>query len=173
MFSLWTRKPWFWNSAGRHSSCRLPTIWGEYLGVPLSHLNYYAPSDKSGLRGMFQERIHAVSSWRRGLARYDCVFVERDPDLPGFRGLYVAHVHSFFSITHNRVKYPCALVSWFSTIGESPCLNTGMWMVKPEFDWTGNHTLSIIHLDSIMRGAHLMGVYGLQFIPNHLKFNHT
>ena len=122
---------------------------------------------------MFQERIRAVSSWRQGPAWYDCVFVERDPDLPGFRGLYVACVCSFFSITHNRVKYPCALVSWFSTVGESPCLDTGMWMVKLDFDQTGNHAMSIIHLDSILHGAHLMGVSGSQFIPPHLKFTHT
>ena len=100
------------------------------------------------------------------------VFVERDPNLPGFRGLYVACVHSFFSITHNRVNYPCTLVSWFSTVGESPCLDTGMWMVEPDFDQTGNHTMSIIHLDSILCGAHLMGVSGSQFIPPHLKFTH-
>jgi hypothetical protein len=93
--------------------------------------------------------------------------------MPGFRGLYVARVRSFFSITHNKVKYPCALINSFSTIGESPCQETGMWMVKPDFDRTGNHTMSIIHLDSILRGAHLMGVSGSQFIPRHLKFTHT
>ena len=150
-----------------------PQFEGNIRVFPSSVSIYYAPSDKSGLRGMFRERIRAVSSWRRGPARYDCVFVERDPDLPGFRGLYVARVRSFFSITHNRMKYPCALVSWFSTIGESPCLDTGMWMVEPDFDRTGNHAMSIIHLDSILRGAHLMGVSGSQFIPHHLRFTDT
>ncbi|KAF8801821.1 hypothetical protein BYT27DRAFT_7309117 [Phlegmacium glaucopus] len=134
---------------------------------------YYAPSDKSGIRGMFRERIRAVESWRNGPARYDCVFVEQDPDLPGFQGLFVARVRAFFSITHNKVKYPCALVSWFSTVGDSPCQDTGMWMVEPDFDQTGNHAMSIIHIDSILRGAHLMGVYGSHFVPQHLKFNHT
>ncbi|KIM36915.1 hypothetical protein M413DRAFT_77676 [Hebeloma cylindrosporum] len=123
---------------------------------------------------MFRERIRAVSSWRRGPPRYDCVFVERDPDQPGFQGLFVARVRSFFSITHsNKVKYPCALVSWFSTIGDSPCQETGMWMVEPDFDRTGNRAMSIIHIDSILRGAHLMGVSGTQFIPHHLTFSDT
>jgi hypothetical protein len=150
-----------------------PQFDGNIRVFPSAVSIYYAPSDKSGIRGMFRERIRAVQSWRKGPARYDCVFVERDPDLPGFRALYVARVHAFLSITHNKVKYPCALVSWFSTIGDSPCPDTGMWMVEPDFDQTGNRAMSIIHIDSILRSAHLMGICGSQFIPHHLTFNHT
>jgi hypothetical protein len=95
----------------------LPQFEGNIHVFPSAISIYYAPSDKSGIRGMFRERIRAVESWRNGPARYDCIFVEQDPDLPGFRGLFVAHVRAFFSITHNKVKYPCALVSWFSTVG--------------------------------------------------------
>ncbi|KIM41784.1 hypothetical protein M413DRAFT_27359 [Hebeloma cylindrosporum] len=154
------------------SAC--PQFEGNIRVFPSAISIYYAPSDKSGVRGMFRERIRAVESWRKGPARYDCVFVERDPDLPGFRGLYVARVRAFLSITHNKVKYPCALVWWFSTVGDSPCPDTGMWMVEPDFDQTGNRAMSIIHIDSILRGAHLMGVSsGSQFIPHHLSFSHT
>jgi hypothetical protein len=88
-----------------------PQFEGNICVFPSAVSIYYAPSDRSGIQGMFRERIRAVSSLRWGPARYDCVFVEWDPDLPGFQGLYVARVLSFFSITHNRVKYPCALVS--------------------------------------------------------------
>ena len=152
-----------------------PQFDGNIRVYPSAVSIYYAPSDKSGIRGMFRERIRAVQSWRKGPARYDCVFVERDSDLPGFRALYVARVHAFLSITHKKVKYPCAVVSWFSTIGDSPCQcpDTGMWMVEPDFDQTGNRAMSIIHIDSILRSAHLMGVSGSQFIPHHLTFNHT
>jgi hypothetical protein len=48
-----------------------------------------------------------------------------------------------------------------------------MWMVEPDFDRTGNHAIDIIHLDSILRGAHIMGVSGQQFLPHHLNFAHT
>jgi hypothetical protein len=72
---------------------------------------YYAPSDKSGTRGMFRERIRAVDSWRGGPARRDCVFIEHSPDVEGFADLLVARVHSFLSILHDKTKYPCALVS--------------------------------------------------------------
>ena len=48
-----------------------------------------------------------------------------------------------------------------------------MWMVEPDFDETGNHAMSVNHIDSILRSTHLMGVSGSQFIPHHLTFNHT
>jgi hypothetical protein len=134
---------------------------------------YYAPSDLSGTRGMFRERIRAVDSWRNGPGRHDCVFVQHDPDQPGFRGLYVARVRHFFSIRHDKVHFPCALVSWYSTIGTTPCADTGMWQVQPDFDNTGNFAMSIIHLDSIVRGAHLMGFAGTSQIPNHLTFDRS
>jgi len=86
---------------------------------------YYAPSDFSGTRGMFRERIRAVDSWRHGPGRHDCVFVQHDPDQAGFLGLYVARVRHFFSIRHDKVDFPCALVSWYSTIGTMPCPGGG------------------------------------------------
>jgi hypothetical protein len=59
---------------------------------------------------MFRERIRAVQSWRKGPGWYDCVFIERDPNLLGFQGLYVARVRAFLSITHKKVKYPIHIV---------------------------------------------------------------
>jgi len=58
-------------------------------------------------------------------------------------------------------------------MGDSPCSDTGMWKVEPDFDQTGNRVMSVIHIDSILRGAHLMGIYGSHFIPHHLRFYHT
>ncbi|KAF8229839.1 hypothetical protein L208DRAFT_146329 [Tricholoma matsutake] len=48
---------------------------------------YNAPSDLSGLGG---HRGHI----RATPARYDCVFIDKDPELPGFHGLHVAQVPS-------------------------------------------------------------------------------
>ncbi|KAG1897029.1 uncharacterized protein F5891DRAFT_1130081 [Suillus fuscotomentosus] len=109
---------------------------------------FRAPSDICGVNAMQRQRIHSCRSWYNGPARHDCVFAEKDPSLPGFQGLYVAQL------------YPCAL----------PCKSTGMWMVEPELDDdSGEWLVSVIHLDSIMRAAHLIGVYGSQDIPHHLK----
>ena len=115
--------------------------------------------------------ISACSSWRNGPPCYDCVFAEKDSSLAGFCGLFVAQVILFFSFSYQNTSYPCALVQWFSVIGEEPCPHTGMWMVEPEFDENEERVVSVIHLDSIMRPAHLIGIYGNDHIPH--DFKHT
>ncbi|KAH9011269.1 hypothetical protein EDB84DRAFT_1540472 [Lactarius hengduanensis] len=133
---------------------------------------FYAPSDLSGLGGLRHERIRSTQSWYGGPPRRDCVFVgNRDlPDAPGMRGLLVARVLLFFSfVDQGSTKYPCALVHWFSIVGDDPCDETGMWIVKPDFR-RGRPSLEVIHLDTILRGAHLIGVSGTHFLPNDLDF---
>ncbi|KAJ6544946.1 hypothetical protein B0H10DRAFT_2386391 [Mycena sp. CBHHK59/15] len=108
---------------------------------------FYAPSDVSGIGGMHHERIRAVNSWYCGPPRYDCVFIEHDPNALG-------------------VDYPCALVHWFSAVGEDPCTDTGMWIVKPDFHGR-EPGLAVVHIDCLLRGAHLIGVAGKEFVPVH------
>ncbi|KAJ7036423.1 hypothetical protein C8F04DRAFT_954003 [Mycena alexandri] len=119
---------------------------------------------------MLRERIRAVRSWRGGSARYDTIFVEQDATLPGFRGLLAARVLLFFSFKHANIKYPCALVTWFSAIGDEPCPDVGMWMVEPDTDNRGQRIMDIIHIDSILRSAHLIPVFGDDFLPRNFKF---
>ncbi|KAJ7797100.1 hypothetical protein B0H14DRAFT_3549113 [Mycena olivaceomarginata] len=128
---------------------------------------FYAPSDVSGVGGMHHERIRATKSWYRGPPRYDCVFIEHDPDAPGFRGLHAARVFLFFRFKFRKVDYPCALVHWFSPHGQEPCPGTGMWIVKPEFvrGRPGEREMAVVHIDSLLRGAHLIGVAGKEFVP--------
>ncbi|KIJ12088.1 hypothetical protein PAXINDRAFT_83473 [Paxillus involutus ATCC 200175] len=66
------------------------------------------------------------------------------------------------------ITYPCALVHLFSSIGNDPCPNIGMWMVEPDFEENGDPAFSVIHLDSIMHPAHLIGIYGTDSIPYEL-----
>jgi hypothetical protein len=150
-----------------------PAVTGKVRVFPSAISIYYAPSDKSGVQGMYRERIRAVDSWRKGPERHDTVFISGNPDLDGFQGLLVGRVRLFLSIIHNKATYPCALVSWFSTVGDCPCPDTRMWMVEPDFDSTGHLAMSIVHLDTILRSAHLMGVAGDKFIPPHLKFHNS
>ncbi|KAJ7346397.1 hypothetical protein DFH08DRAFT_1008610, partial [Mycena albidolilacea] len=96
-----------------------------------------------------------------------------DPNLPGFRGLLAAHVLLFSSFQHCGTKYPCALVTWFSAIGAEPCPDVGMWMVEPDVDRRGECTTDIIHIDTILRGAHLIGIYADSFLPRHFKYSDT
>ncbi|KAL0957458.1 hypothetical protein HGRIS_001255 [Hohenbuehelia grisea] len=129
---------------------------------------YYAPSDPSGSGGMHKEWIRATPRWRRGAPRYDCIFVQKDPTLSGFRGLYVARVRLFFSFQHLGIHHSCALVSWYLPVADSPDDDTGMWIVKP-LKRRGRLVRSVIALDTVIRGAHLMGVAGHRFLS--LRFS--
>jgi hypothetical protein len=83
----------------------------------------------------------------------------------GFRGLHAAYVLAFMSLKVSGVIYPCALVTWFSAVGDEPCLDIGMWMMVPDLDADGKCEISVIHLNSILRAAHLIPVYGDHPVP--------
>ncbi|KAF7297024.1 hypothetical protein MIND_00934900 [Mycena indigotica] len=129
---------------------------------------FYAPSDICGIGGMRHERIRATKSWYRGPPRYDCALIEHDTEAQGFRGLHAVRVRLLMKFTYRGIQYPCALVHWFSAHGDAPCLDTGMWIVKP--DWVRGSArtqplLAVVHLDAILRGVHLIGVAGKDFLP--------
>ena len=44
-----------------------------------------------------------------------------------------------------------------------------MWAVKPEISG-GKPTIEVIHLDSIVRGAHLIPRYGTGFLPEDFSY---
>ncbi|KAJ3551631.1 hypothetical protein NM688_g4593 [Phlebia brevispora] len=133
--------------------------------VHSARATFYAPSDLSGVGGMRRELIRATPSWRKGPPRYDCIFAEKDPSLPGFRGLHAARVRLFFSFQSQGVSYPCALVQWFTPVGEEPDPLTGMWIVEPDTDVGGSRLYGVIHLDTILRAAHLLPLFGDAILP--------
>ncbi|KAI0080515.1 hypothetical protein K474DRAFT_1704591 [Panus rudis PR-1116 ss-1] len=148
-----------------------PPIPNSLYTYPSAISTYYSPSDPCGMGGMHRERIRSVPSWRSGAPRQDCVFIEKDPELPGFRGLHVARVLLFFQFKYFGRTFPCALVTWFSPVSDEPDEVTGMWIVEPDRDEQGRRAQAVIHLDSILRGAHLVGVAGRGFIPRDLQFS--
>ncbi|KAJ7162457.1 hypothetical protein C8R46DRAFT_1283402 [Mycena filopes] len=133
---------------------------------------FYAPSDPSGIRGMRRERIRSTPSWRKHGPRRDCAFAVEDQQERGFRGMSVVRVKLFFSFTHDGVDYPCALVDWFKKVGRSPDTQTGMWIVEPEMKGRARLT-TIIHLDSLLRGAHLIPVFGSAHLPIGFRYIHS
>lgn len=132
---------------------------------------FHAPSDLSGVGGVRREHIRAVRVWRKGPPRYDTMFINSDSNIEGMRGLEVARARLFFSFSSDGVNYPCALIHWYSHVGEAPDDTTGMWLVEPDLHPDGSHNASIIHLDSIMRAAHLMPLHCEKSVDPAL--NHT
>lgn len=146
---------------------RLPAF-DEQIQVYASAVaTFYAPSDICGTGGMRRERIRSMPSWRGGPCHHDCVFIETDPNAEGMLGLDVGRVRQFFSFKFQGKYYPCALVQWFSRIGDEADEDTGMWIIKPD------PTLSVVHLDTILRAAHLIGVYGTQLMPKNLSHSQS
>jgi hypothetical protein len=71
----------------------------------------------------------------------------------------------FFSFTYIGTVYPYALVRWFIPVGHKPCQTTGLWMVEPDLEPNGWWATSVIHLVLALQGAHLIPVYGKDFVP--------
>ena len=107
---------------------------------------------------MHQQLIRSVPSWRHAAPQHGCVFVETDAALPGMQGLLVAQVFLFFKFSYRDIVYPCALVHWFEPVGNEPCPDTGMWIVRPTFRGRFKES-RIIPISSIYRAAHLLPIY--------------
>ncbi|KAJ6614390.1 hypothetical protein B0H10DRAFT_1803637 [Mycena sp. CBHHK59/15] len=46
-------------------------------------------------------------------------------------------------------------------------------MVEPNVDTHEQRVMDIIHIDTIICGAHLIGIYGDSFLPQHFKYSDT
>ncbi|OSD07797.1 hypothetical protein PYCCODRAFT_1357962 [Trametes coccinea BRFM310] len=134
---------------------------------------FYAPSDPSGLGGMRREIIRAAPEWRKRSSRFDCVFVNRSNDLPGLLGMDVARVRLFFAFRYQSCRYECALVHWFKRIADVVDEDTGMWLVEPSFVNRRTPLLSVIHLNTIVRGAHLIGATVGERVPQGMESHNS
>jgi hypothetical protein len=136
-------------------------------------VEFYAPSDLCGTGGMHREVIHANPKFG-GSPRFDTVFVSVGDETEAMGGLLVARVwliFSYFDPYHGK-EVPCALITWFIHPSDNPeCdKDTGMWILRREEDADGEQPVQVIHLDTILRGAHLLPCYGKGFLPVELKY---
>ena len=69
--------------------------------------------------------------------------------------------------------YPCALVQWFTYVADEPDEVMGMWVVRPDHNADGSPAIGVIHLDSVLCGAHLMPVFGDNLMPIGLRPEHS
>lgn len=123
---------------------------------------------------MYRETIHANPD-SRGSSRFDTVFVSVGDDKDIMGGLLVAQVRLLFSYfdPYSREDIQCALVTWFIHPDDDPERDevTSMWKVCPEQDDDGQCPVQVIHLDTILRGAHLLPCYGTGFLPEEMTHN--
>ena len=135
---------------------------------------FRASSDISGFNSLRREYIRATPSWRNGAARYDCVFLNTDPEIEGMCGLEVARVLAFFSFVFSDEEYQCALIHWFCRVDSEPDQDTGMWIIEPEFNIDEQPLIAIVHVDSIYCAAHLIPVYQTnRYISRSLSMHDT
>ncbi|KAL0958413.1 hypothetical protein HGRIS_000554 [Hohenbuehelia grisea] len=152
----------------------LPIVRGMISVFHSALATFYAPSDKSGHRGMYRERIRSNPNWHNTGPRRDCVLVVEDENKVGFSGMSVVRVELFFSFKYNDTSYPCALVHWFNKAMRHPDPDTGLWIVKP--DLRGRQELpylSVVHIDCILRAAHLIPVFGRKPVPKPFLHTHS
>ena len=105
--------------------------------------------------------------------RYDCVYVSTDTAAEGMQGLDITHVQLYFKFSFKGITYPCALIQWFSHFMGEPDEDTGMWVVQPDTASSGAPIWTVIHLDTIVCAAHLIGVYRNGFVPCDLTFDRS
>ena len=135
-------------------------------------IQFYAPSDLCGPGGMYRETIRANPVYY-GSPRFDTVFVSVSDDKEAMNGLLVARVRLLFSYYDplQRKDIPCALISWFTHPNDIPQRDedTGMWKLCPEHNESNDYPVQVIHVDAILRSAHLLPCFGKGFLPVGLK----
>jgi hypothetical protein len=127
---------------------------------------------------MYREIIRSTPWWSRGDIggpRRDCVFVDGgETEAPGMQGLLIARVYLFFKFSFANADYPCALVHWYTTVGTEPDSSTGLWVVEPEYAHGHYRNMGVIHLDSIVRGAHLLPRFpSTTLLPREINYTQT
>jgi hypothetical protein len=138
---------------------------------------FCAPSNPSGVGSLYRETIRCAPRWKTGdvtAHRRDCVVLNTGSDIPGMRGSNIARVHLFFSFELGDQLLTCALIHEFYKSFDDPDPDNGMWIVEPDFDSNNYRVMSVVHVDSIVRGAHLLPVFrGDAPIPREIDFSHT
>ncbi|KAH7918492.1 hypothetical protein BV22DRAFT_1186404 [Leucogyrophana mollusca] len=136
----------------------------EEINVP--HL----PPAYPWYEGMRCEKIRACPMWRGLYPRNDYVFISTSPDDEGMRAPEVACISCFFSFKHDHETHPCAVVRWFDKVGDTADEDTGAWIARPGIHEDGSRNIAVIYIDTTYRAAHLIPIYGPEFVPDDIKF---
>jgi len=123
---------------------------------------FCAPSNPSGIGGLYRETIRCTPKWKTSgitAPRQDCVLLETGSDIAGVRGLDIARVHLFFSFAFGEEVFECALIHEFCKSFTDPDPDNSMWIFEPDYNDGRYRIMSVVHVDSIIRAAHLLPVF--------------
>ncbi|KAF9778677.1 hypothetical protein BJ322DRAFT_1024970 [Thelephora terrestris] len=120
-----------------------------------------APSNSSGIEGYYRETIRSTLRWQTS-------------DTTGVRGLEVARVHFLFLFMLKEELFECALVHEYCKSFTDSDPDNGLWIFEPDYSDGGFIIMSVVHLDSIVRAAHLLPVFKDNTpMPREINFSHT
>ena len=89
-------------------------------------------------------------------------------------GLEVARVRLFFLFALGEETFECALVHEFCKTFTDPDPDNGLWVFEPDYDGDGDRIMSVVHINSIVRAAHLLPIFrGETPIPTEINFTNT
>lgn len=123
---------------------------------------FCAPSNPSGIGGLYREVIRSTPRWKTSgiiAHRRDCVLLNTESDAEESKGPDIARVYLFFSFALDEDVFDCALIHHFCDSFTAPDPDTGMWVVEPDYDNDGYRIMSVVHVNSIIRAAHLLPVF--------------
>lgn len=88
-------------------------------------------------------------------------------------GLDVSRVHLLFSFEVGDETFSCTLVHNFCKSFDEPDPDNGMWIVEPDLDHNKYRVMSVVHVDAIVRAAHLLPVFkGDAAVLREINFSH-
>jgi hypothetical protein len=125
---------------------------------------FYAPSELAGPNGLHTEIVRSTPLWYGGYERRDTVLIQDGPEDGTMGGMVVGRVLNFLAFVDEDTRYPCALVETFLPVGGRRDPTTNMWVVQPE-RVQGKRSVRLVHLDCVVRGCHLVPVFGQVRVP--------
>ncbi|KAF9780987.1 hypothetical protein BJ322DRAFT_1112381 [Thelephora terrestris] len=138
---------------------------------------FHALSNSSGVEGYYRETIRSTSRWQTSgiiVPRQDPVLLATGSDTAGVRGLEVARVQLLFSFMLEEELFECALVHEYCKSFTDPDPDNSLWIFEPDYSDGGSRITSVIHLNSIVRAAHLSPVFKDNTpMPREINFSHT
>jgi hypothetical protein len=157
--------------------CPITTTLSKISVFHSATATFCAPSNPSGAGGLYHETIRCAPKWLSGdiiAPRRDCVILNIGSEEPGAWGVDVARVHLLFSFKVGDDTFSCALIHHFCKSFDEPDPDNGMWIVEPDYDRDGYCIMSVVHIDSIIRAAHLLPIFGSNSaVPREINFSHS